>query len=48
MLDETFVKANNLMAYENKGKLDVDIPFEYKKFVDINDKNLVYKTWSNI
>ncbi|MFI3299908.1 MAG: hypothetical protein R3Y28_00660 [Candidatus Gastranaerophilales bacterium] len=45
MLDESFVKSNNLVAYENKGKLDVDIPFVYKDFVDIYDKNLMYKAW---
>ncbi len=44
MLDENFVNEKNLTAYEDKGKLSIEIPFEYKKFIDINEQNLIYKS----
>lgn len=44
-LDETFLQANNLVAFENHGTADVDIPFVYKEFVDLKDIDLTYKCW---
>lgn len=45
MLDESFLEANNLQPFEDKGKQEIDIPFVYKNFVDIEGKNIVYKCW---
>ena len=45
MLDENFVNEYNLMTFEDKGKISIDIPFVYKDFVDITEQNLVYKAW---
>lgn len=45
MLDESFLQTYNLQPFEGKGKQEIDIPFVYKDFVDINDKNIAYKCW---
>lgn len=45
MLDESFLQDNNLQPFEDKGKQEIDIPFVYKDFVDLNDKNIIYKCW---
>lgn len=42
-LDDSFINSNALENYENKSVLNVDIPYTYKSFVDINDLELVYK-----
>ncbi len=42
-LDDYFINTNALESFENKSILTVDIPYTYKKFVDINDLKLVYK-----
>lgn len=44
-LDENFQKKYNLIAYEDKGILNVEIPFIYKESIEINNKNLIYKSW---
>lgn len=44
-LDDTFLQANNLIAFENHGSADVDIPFVYKEFVDLQNIDLTYKCW---
>lgn len=43
-LDDSFIYSNSLENYENKSELNVSIPYEYKKFVDINNLELIYKT----
>ncbi len=42
-LDDSFINANALENYENKSILSIEIPYTYKKFVDINNLQLVYK-----
>ena len=43
-LDDSFINSNSLENYENKSVLDIDIPYGYKKFVDINNLELIYKS----
>ncbi len=43
-LDDSFIYSNSLESYENKSELNVNIPYEYKRFVDINNLELVYKS----
>lgn len=43
-LDDSFIYSNSLENYENKSELNVNIPYEYKRFVDINNLELVYKS----
>lgn len=43
-LDDSFIYANSLENYEDKSELKVSIPYEYKKFFDINNLELVYKS----
>lgn len=45
-LDKSYIEGNNLQDYEDKSLLNVEIPYEYKKFVDVKDLNLMYKTFS--
>ena len=45
MLDKSFVNDYNLISYEDKGEKQIEIPFVYKEFVDLNEQNLVYKTY---
>lgn len=42
-LDDSFINANALEEFEDKSVLNVNIPYTYKKFVDIKDLELVYK-----
>lgn len=42
-LDDSFISSNGLDNYEDKSIINVDIPYTYKEFVDINDLKLVYK-----
>lgn len=41
-LDKNIIEENNLQNIENKSIIKVEIPYEYKHFVDIKDINLVY------
>lgn len=43
-LDDSFIYSNSLENYENKSELSVNIPYEYKKFIDIDNLELVYKS----
>ena len=43
-LDDNFIYSNSLENYENKSELSINIPYEYKKFIDINNLELVYKS----
>lgn len=43
-LDDSFIYSNSLENYENKSQINVNIPYEYKKFVDIDNLELVYKS----
>lgn len=42
-LDDSFINANALENFEDKSILNIEIPYTYKKFVDINNLELVYK-----
>lgn len=42
-LDESFINSNALENFEDKSVLNIDIPYTYKNFVDINDLKLIYK-----
>lgn len=42
-LDDSFINSNALENYENKSILNIEIPYTYKDFVDINNLELVYK-----
>lgn len=44
-LDDSFIYTNSLENYENKSELNVNIPYEYKKFIDIDNLELVYKSF---
>ena len=44
-LDKNFVNDYNLMPDEKYGKIEVDIPYVYKEFVELNNQNLVYKSY---
>lgn len=43
-LDDSFIYSNSLENYENKSELSINIPYEYKKFIDIDNLELVYKS----
>ncbi len=43
-LDDSFINSNALEVFEDKSTLNIDIPYTYKDFVDINNLELVYKT----
>lgn len=42
-LDDSFVYSNSLESYKDKSELSVKVPYEYKKFVDIENLELVYR-----
>lgn len=42
-LDESFINSNALENIENKSILNVEIPYTYKKFIDIRNLELLYK-----
>lgn len=42
-LDDSFINSNALEDFENKSLLNIDIPYTYKDFVDLNNLELVYK-----
>ena len=44
-LDKNFIKKYNLKDYEDKGKIKVNIPYEYKNIITLNDQNLIYQSW---
>ena len=44
-LDKNIVNDYNLMPDEKYGKIEVDIPYVYKEFVELNNQNLVYKSY---
>ena len=43
MLDKNFINDFSLIPDEQYGEISIDIPYIYKKFVEIKDKNLIYK-----
>lgn len=43
-LDDSFIYSNSLGNYDNKSELKINIPYEYKKFIDIDNLELVYKS----
>ena len=43
-LDDNFIYANSLENYKDKSELNVNIPYEYKKFIDIENLELIYKS----
>ena len=43
-LDDSFIYSNSLENYQDKSELSVSIPYEYKKFIDIENLELVYKS----
>lgn len=43
-LDKSFIEANALEQFEDKSILNIEIPYTYKNFVDINNLKLIYKT----
>ena len=43
-LDDSFIYSNSLENYDNKSELNINIPYEYKKFIDIDNLELVYKS----
>ena len=43
MLDKNFINDYSLIPDEQYGEISIDIPYIYKKFVEIKDKNLIYK-----
>lgn len=43
-LDDSFIYSNSLENYENKSELSINIPYEYKKFIDIDNLELIYKS----
>ena len=44
-LDKNFINDYNLIPDEKYGKIEVDIPYVYKEFVELNNQNLVYKSY---
>ncbi len=42
-LDDSFINSNALENYEDKSILKINIPYTYKKFVDITNLELIYK-----
>lgn len=44
-LDENFIREYNLTTFEDKGVLKVEIPYVYKEFIDLENMNLVYKSF---
>lgn len=42
-LDDYFINTNALEYFKDKSILTVDIPYTYKKFIDINNLDLEYK-----
>lgn len=44
-LDKNFVNDYNLIPDEKYGKIEVDIPYIYKEFVELTNQNLVYKSY---
>lgn len=44
-LDEGFVESSSLYSYEDKSSINIEIPYVYEDFVDINNVNLIYKTY---
>ena len=45
-LDKNIIEENNLQNIEDKSIIKVEIPYEYKNFVEIKDINLVYSVIS--
>lgn len=45
-LDKNIIEENNLQNIENKSIIKIEIPYEYKRFVEIKDINLVYSVVS--
>lgn len=43
-LDDNFIYSNSLENCENNSELSVCIPYEYKKFIDIDNLELIYKS----
>lgn len=43
-LDDSFIYSNSLENYNDKSEISVNIPYEYKKFIDIDNLELVYKS----
>lgn len=43
-LDDSFIYSNSLENYEDKSELSINIPYGYKKFIDIDNLELVYKS----
>ncbi len=43
-LDDSFINSNSLENYENKSELVVNIPYKYKKFIDIDNLELIYES----
>lgn len=44
-LDKNFIKDYNLTPDEKHGKIEISIPYIYKKFYKLDDKNLLYKCY---
>ena len=42
-LDKNFINDYNLIPDEEFGEIAVNIPYVYKKFVELNEQNIVYK-----
>lgn len=45
-LDKNIIEENNLQTIEDKSVIKIEIPYEYKNFVEIKDINLVYSVVS--
>lgn len=43
MLDKNFIADYNLIPDEKAGEISISIPYEYKKFVEFKEQNLIYK-----
>ena len=43
MLDKNFINDYSLIPDEQYGEILVNIPYVYKKFVELEDQNLIYK-----
>ena len=45
MLDKNFIDDYSLIPDEQFGEIAVNIPYVYKKFVELKDQNLIYKCY---
>ena len=43
MLDKSFIDDYSLIPDEQFGEIAINIPYVYKKFVELKDQNLIYK-----